>query len=361
MKINLITVNSFAVFFLLLGAIGWFIPFLGWPFQISIESPNTEPHGIILDSEGNIYCGSKFYGRIQKYYPDGRFVRGYDTEGGTFRGSDFGFHINEKDQLCITVSGILENNKGSGHRTKTYDNKGNLIRTEKRKSIERTYQHHMSNYIVDSSGNRYHFKGFLFPRIVKQSELGKKSIIISTPIWLWFFQAPFPAFALFFISLFVLIFTSFIADAAKISVPVVTLIFGVQRLPNSKKIFLFVVGIIVIIVPLSIMIPVGMKTHPLLVMFGFLSFIIIVVIIMLLATICEILRIWRCAKLDSKTLKKSFNPSAEIIYKARKDLRSLMDKDVVMQRVKKISNKIALSCLLVWFVVLVLTVCVVIW
>ena len=134
MRIKLSRVKGFAAFFLLLGAIGWFIAFAGWPFQTLIESPNSEPHGIVLDSKGNIYCGSKFYGRIQKYYPDGRFARGYDTEGGTGWGSDFGFQINEKGQLCITVSGVSKDNKGSVHRTKIYDDKGNLIHTEKSES-----------------------------------------------------------------------------------------------------------------------------------------------------------------------------------------------------------------------------------
>lgn len=209
--------KGFVAFFLLLGAVGCFLPWIGWPLWV--ESPNSEPHGIVLDSNANIYCGSRFYGRIQKYYPDGRFARGYDTEGGTGWGRDFGFRINEKDQLCITISGISKDNKGSVHRTKIYDGQGSLLHTEKRESDERDYSHHMRDSAIDTSGNRYTFKGSLFPRIVKQSKSGQKSIIIGTPIWLWFLQGPYPAFAFFFISMFVLVFLSFKADAAKCRFP----------------------------------------------------------------------------------------------------------------------------------------------
>jgi hypothetical protein len=343
MRIKLNRVKGFAIFFLLLGSIGWFVPVLGWPFQTWIESPNSEPHGIVLDSKENIYCGSKFYGRIQKYYPDGRFAFGYDTEGGTGRGSDFGFQINEKDQLCITVSGISKDNKGSVHRTKIYDGKGNLIRIEKSESDDRDYTHHVRNSVIDSSGNRYTFKGFLFPRIVKQSPSGQKSIIIGTPIWIWFLQGPFPAFAFFFISLFVLIFISFKSDAEKLSVPTINLIFGIQKLPSLKKFFLFVICITGIVVLLSTIILIGLKTYPLLVIFGFLSFAITLVIIMLVALICAVLSTLRCLKLDSRTLKKSFSYSLKTRYEAGRSLRTLMDNDPVMQKTWKISSKIALE------------------
>lgn len=363
-KLNIL--KGIALVFLLLGAVGWFLPWAGyflpwaeWPLWL--ESPNTEPHGIVLDSKANIYCGSKFYGRIQMYHPNGRFVRGYDTEGGVGRGSDFGFRINEKDQLCITVSGISKDNRGSVHCTKIYDGQGNLIHTERRESNERDYTHDMIDFAIDSSGNRYTFKGSLFPRIVKRSTSGQKSIIIGTPIWLWFIQAPFPAFAFGFISIFGLIFLCFKADAAKISVPTINLFFGVQRLPSPKKILLFTIGIIGIVILLGITILIASKTSIWLVLFGFFSFMITIVIIILLMLICRILINRRCTKLDPKTLKKFYSSSIITRYEARVTLRSLIDKDPVMQKIEKTSNKIALTCLLVWFVVWVLTICMVLY
>jgi hypothetical protein len=343
--------------FLLLGVVGWFLPRLGWPLRI--EAPNTEPHGIILDSNGNIYCGSKFYGRVQKYFSDGRFVRGYDTEGGTGWGSDFGFEINEKDQLCITVSGISKDNKGSVHFTRTYDGQGNLIDTEKRESDKRDYSHPMKGSATDSAGNIYIFKGFLFPRIIKQSTLGQESIIIGTPVWIWFLQGPFPAFAFFFIAMLILIFLRFKAEAAELSVPTKSLMFDSQKLPSLKKVFLFIIGIIGVVVLLGILLIIGSETYPLLIIFGFLSFAITVVIIMLLALVSVILSIRRCIKLDFKTLKETFSSSLKKRYEASRTLRSLTEKDPVMQKISKISTKIGLTCLLVWLAVLVLAICVV--
>jgi hypothetical protein len=358
-KLNIL--KAFAMFFLLLGVVGWFLPWAGRPFQFRTELPNSERHGLVLDSSGNIYCGSKFYGRIQKYYPDGRFARGYNSEGGTGWGSDFGFRINENGQLCITVSVISKDNKGSVHRTKIYDDKGNLIHTEKRESSERNYTHHMKDFAVDSFGNRYTFKGFLFPRIVKHTPSGQKSIIIGTPIWLWFLQGPFPAFGFFFISMLVLVFLSFKADAAKLSVPTINLMFNIQRLPSLKKFLLLVAGIIGIVVLLSIIIPIGFETYPMLVIFGFLSFAITMVIIMFLTLILVIIGLWRSAKLDSKTLKKTFSSSLRARYEASRSLRSLLDRDPFMQRIGKVSSKIAVTCLLIWFVVLVLATCLVLY
>ncbi len=359
MKTGKLIVVRVATLLLFVGIIGWVVPFFGWPLRT--ESPNSEPHGIVLDSNGNIYCGSKFYGRIQKYYPDGRFARGFDTEGGTGRGSDFGFRINEKDQLCIIVSGISKDNKGSMYRLRVYDEEGKLIHTEKSKSDKRNYMHNMEDFAIDSDRNLYTFKGFLFPRVVKQTLTGDTSIIISTPIWLWFFQSPFPAFAFFFVSMFVIIFLGFKADAAKLSVPATNLMFGIQRLPSRRKFIFIVFGIIGIVVLLSIIIPIGFKTYPLLVFFGFISFAITMVVIMLLFFICAILSTWRCAKLDSKTFKKSFSSSLKTRYEANISLRSLMDKDSVMQKTGKASSKIALVCLLSWLVILVVAICVVLY
>ena len=358
-KLNIL--KGVATFFLLLGAVGWFTPFLGWPFRSRTESPNSEPHGIVLDNSGNIFCGSKFYGRIQKYYPDGRFARGFGTEGGTERGSDFGFHINEENQLCITVSGISKDNKGSVHRLRAYDQQGKLVCTEKYESNKRDYWHDMSNYATDSVGNLYTFKGFLFPRIIKQTPAGTRTIIISTPIWLWFLQAPFPAFAFFFVSMFIIIFLSFKTNAAKLSIRTLDLIVDRWRLPSLRKFIFFLLASLGIAVLLSIIIPIGFKTYPLLVIFGLISFAITSVIIMLLAFIYAIIGTWRCIKVDFKLWKKSFSSSLKKRYEAAGALRSIMDKDPVTQKAGKVVTKIALLCLLVWLVILVLAICAVLY
>jgi hypothetical protein len=354
--------KSFAAFFFLLGVIGWFLPFFGWPFGSWIESPNSEPHGIILDKYGNIYCGSKSYGRIQKYRPNGKYDRGVNTEGGTWQGSDFGFQINEKDQLCIVVSWISKDNKGSVHRLRIYDQQGNLLHTEKNESDKRDYIHDMKNSAVDSDGNIYNFQGFLFPRVVKQTQVGDRSIIISTPVLLWFVQAPFPAFAFFFVSMFILTFLGFKAKAAKLSISTIDLVVGGKKLPSVKKTIFVVFCIIAVAVILSIIVPIGFRTYPLLAIFSFVSLWIIMAIIFLLLFVSVIISQWRCAKLDFKAWKDSmFGSSLKTRYESGRYLRSFAERDPIIQKVSKLSSKIALFCLLTWFVILALAVCVVLY
>lgn len=355
-----------ATFFLFLGVVGWFLGFYQGssdkPFRSWSELPNTEPHGIDLDSSGNIYCGSKGYGRIQKYYPDGKFIRGFHTKGGFWRGSDFGFRINEDDQLCITVSGMSKDHKRSVHRVRIYDQQGKLVGTERYETDGTRYWHDMANSAIDSAGNIYTFKGFLFPRVVKQTPSGPKSIIIGTPIWLWFIQEPFPAFAFFFISMFVLIFLGAKAEAAELSISTLDLIVDRQRLPSRRKIGFIVLGIIGIAIVLSIVIPIGLKTYPLLVIFGFVSFAITLLIIMLLGFTCAIISIWRCARVDFKLWKNSmFGSSLKRRYEDGKALRSVMDRDPVIKKTGKLASKIALLCLCTWFVILLLAICVVVY
>ena len=190
---KLIVVRVSATIFLFVGLIGWFVPFLARPFKSDTELPNSEPHGIAIDKEGNIYCASAFYGRIQKYDPNGRFLRGFGTHGGTGMGTDFGFYI-DGSNLYILISGLARSQKDSFYKLTVYDSKGNVLSTEKYTKPGTDYFYPVNNRVADSAGNIYLFKGFLFPRVIRTSENGAKSTIIKTPLWLWFFQAPFPLF-----------------------------------------------------------------------------------------------------------------------------------------------------------------------
>lgn len=201
----LMNVKRIAILFFFIGAIGLFVAFLAGPYKPSTELPNSEPHGIVLDKKGNIYCGSKFYGRIQKYGPDGKFIRGFDTHGGIGWGTDFGFYLDESGYLCIQISGIERSSKDILYKTTVYDHEGAIIRTEEHTKPGIDHRYRVKNNISDSIKNTYDFKGFLFPRVIKQTKDGTKSVIIRTPTWLWFFQAPFPSFAFFLISMFIII------------------------------------------------------------------------------------------------------------------------------------------------------------
>jgi hypothetical protein len=347
--------KSIAVFLFVLGIIGWFLPAIGWPFGSGVESPNSEPYGIVLDKYGNIYCGSKSCGgRIQKYYPDGRFACGFNTGGGTGRGTDFGFQINEKNQVCVTVLGV------SKRRLRVYDTEGKLIRTEISDSNGQDYVPKARESANDSAGNVYTFRGFLFPRVIKQTPAGKKLIIVRTSLLLWFIQSPFPALVFIFVPGFAFKKSGLKTKVAKLSNPAIGTLINKKNLPSTKKIIFFCIGVLGIVVLLSILIPAGLKSYPLLVIFGFLSFVITVAIIFLLIFVSAIINHWRCAKLDFKAWKDSiFGSSAKIRYEAMMSLRSI--NDPLINKTGTFLNKVGLFCFLAWFVILVMVVCIVLY
>ena len=80
---------------------------------------------------------------------------------------------------------------------------------------------------------------------------------------------------------------------------------------------------------------------------------------MLLTIILGICTTWRCAKIDFYSFKKTFSPSLKTRYEAVKSLRSI--NDPVMKKIGAFINKFGLFCLLAWFVILVLTICVVLY
>ncbi len=194
----------------IVGVVGWSVPALFSLFNMSyppkIELPLGDPENVAIDNFGNIYCGSKFYERIQAYDSEGKFIRGFSTGFRRGRGSVFSFFINDNNELHIRVFDALLTDVGRIDHLIIYDFEGNLISAEELPSKEISYSYKTKNRARDLSGNLYILKGFLFPRVIKQAIDGKESIIISTPIWLWPFQGPLPNFACFFLGMFGLIF-----------------------------------------------------------------------------------------------------------------------------------------------------------
>jgi small-conductance mechanosensitive channel len=135
-----------------------------------------------------------------------------------------------------------------------------------------------------------------------------------------------------------------------------------KKLPSVKKIIFVVFCIIVVAVILIIVALIGFRTYPLLAIFGFVSLWVTMAIIFLLLFVSAIISHWRCAKLDFKAWKDSMIGSPlKIRYEAGRYVRSLIAHDPVMQKIGKISSKIAKICLLAWFVILVLAICLVLY
>ena len=135
--------------------------------------------------------------------------------------------------------------------------------------------------------------------------------------------------------------------------------FNTEKPLDRRKIGIFAVGIIAVAVFLSVIIPVGIRTYPFLVIIGFVSFSIMMLIVMLMAFTFAMISTWRCIKLDFGLWKKTFNPSLGTRYEASRSLRALAHQDPVLRKTGKLLNKISLWCFFTWLILFVLAVCVV--
>lgn len=204
-------VRKIGFFFLFIGLTGWFIPDI--IKYHGIELPNSRPRGLSIDGEGNIFCGSATYERIQMYDKNGKFVRAFDADVGKGSGVHFTFKVKDS-QLHIHVYDTW-NKPERIDRKIAYSLDGSLLQATDIPSTD--YEgYKVNNNVHDALGNSYVFKGFLFPRVVKKNDDGN-DIIIGTPIYLWPFQSPLPAFAFFFIPILVLAGTKKYNRAANLS------------------------------------------------------------------------------------------------------------------------------------------------
>jgi hypothetical protein len=176
----------------IIGCLGFFVPFFFASLPAHIELPLGDALGIALDSQGNIYCGSRNYCRVQAYDPNGRFMRAFNTTVGVRRGGKFAFSISKDDQLLIRLHRVALPRGGRGDRLIVYDLRGDLISAG---DFPGTMSVRARNRTRDSLGNIYTLEGALSPKVIKQTPSGRKSDIVTTPIWLWIFQAPLPAWA----------------------------------------------------------------------------------------------------------------------------------------------------------------------
>lgn len=186
-----------ALFFLVIGIFGWFIP----PFDILnyqwVELPNSQPRGLHIDGEGNIFCGSGVYERIQMYNKHGDFIRAFNTDVGKGRDSLFTFKI-KNNQLYIHVFSFQVKPERSD-REIIYALNGSLLETAEIPSTNYA-GYKVKNKTTDSFGRQYVFKGLFWPRVVRKGNNGN-TVIISTPIYFWPLQSPFPSFIFSFVPL----------------------------------------------------------------------------------------------------------------------------------------------------------------
>ena len=166
----------------------------------SFEIPLGELEGIAVNSEGNIYCGTKYYSRIQVYDIEGRFLYGkhIDSTMGPFK-----IKINSNDQLEVSIY--------SGYQKLIFSKDGTLLSKSASKSYYLLGFEKINDYYCydEERDITYQIEPILLPwpksmpflgsHVVKKDASGTETIIIKTPFYKWLFMGPFPGFLFMFI------------------------------------------------------------------------------------------------------------------------------------------------------------------
>ena len=175
---------------------GMLVPHLNIPN--SFEMPLGQLSGLAVDSEGNIYCGSQFYNRIQVYNPNGHFLYGVSLH----IGGPFWIRINSDDQLEVAAT--------RGRYRFTFDKNGKRLRASKNVpnytegfDTKRNYTCYDAKRHVTYEIKPILSMFFLGSHVVRKDALWRETVIIKVPFLQWLFMAPFPSW--FFFPLSVLI------------------------------------------------------------------------------------------------------------------------------------------------------------
>lgn len=186
-------IKQFARLLRYIGIIGFLsgsITFLNLNMKIpnSIEMPLGDLSGLAVDSDGNIYCTTLYYARVQVYSPSGRFLRGISIEANGM----LWIKINNDDQLEVAVA--------RGDKRFKFDRNGNLLSHMTNVSDYLAGFDKKSEYFYYDEKQRitYQIKPILTSlfgkHIVEKDASGKETVIIGTPFLKWLFMGPFPAF-----------------------------------------------------------------------------------------------------------------------------------------------------------------------
>ena len=152
-------------------------------FSETIRFPMSEVEWISVNNDGEIYCLSFSYSRIQVFDSDGQFSKGWFVRKP--RGSY---------QVSLTKDGRVVLGNQDGKPLYCYDSYGN------RKSLpeegEVVFTPMRTRKTVDENGNTYELRNELLrPYIAKIHKNGSEEQIIKDPLGLWIHTYPIPFFA----------------------------------------------------------------------------------------------------------------------------------------------------------------------
>lgn len=148
-----------------------------------VEFPLGDMGSFAVDSEGQIYCGTQFYSRVQIYDATGRFVTSHYVDVGT---GPFQLNVNEDDNLVVV---------GARKQVRyIYDHEMSLLgqSPDPGGRIFKELAKRRAPRYRDRHGTSYTSRDFLllYPHIVKIDRSGESSVVVRTPFYLWPFMGP---------------------------------------------------------------------------------------------------------------------------------------------------------------------------
>ena len=159
--------------------------------------PLGDLSGVAVDNNNNIYCVANFYYRIQKYAPNGSFLKGWPSLDNNPR-----IKINEHDQLEV-ANDKRTRKEDHPDSLSTYDSEGNLISEKIVDGCYKQFGEECEKMCHTKSGDAYLIKNkWLWPHIVKTTPSGISETVVTTPWYRWLLLGPFPAWIFFAVGLF---------------------------------------------------------------------------------------------------------------------------------------------------------------
>jgi hypothetical protein len=124
-----------------------------------------------VDTQGHVYCLSRFYNRLQLFNSDGKFVRGWfvDTPRGPVR-----MWTDDQDHLHVATK--------PESKLFVFNPRGRLLSATRISDFDKEFGRASPAQMTDASGNTYKIKSpHLRPKVVKITPSGAESVVISDP------------------------------------------------------------------------------------------------------------------------------------------------------------------------------------
>ena len=147
-------------------------------FDYDGELPLSDIKGFVVDDNGHVYVGLGFYGMIQAYDANGKFIKNWRVKavGGTFT-----IQLTEDHRIFVQTA--------RGNNKLWFNRDGNIVAEEVRHTKYAEIDSRWDSY-TSEAGVTYAVKGGMFPRIENSTH---EKVVVSQGILFHMLKGPFPA------------------------------------------------------------------------------------------------------------------------------------------------------------------------